>query len=182
MLVGVADHRPPALLRVNHMCVRPSQECGSRCLIVDGSLEKRSQNPAARTFSSSCGPGEGPAGVRHERGYDADLEMLGRLLQTHLCVGAVYYIQIRKSEERPPLHLRTADHVPHSPGPHCVTRQKPESSKGIGKRLTCEARSTPCDSLLPKRVFLSIHFNGMTVYFPSPPPPPPPPPRSLRQP
>jgi len=27
-------------------------------------------------------------------------------------VGAVYYIQIRKSEQRPPLHLRTADLVP----------------------------------------------------------------------
>jgi hypothetical protein len=26
--------------------------------------------------------------------------------------GVVYYIQIRKSEQRPPLHLRTADHVP----------------------------------------------------------------------
>ena len=102
----MADHRPPALLRVNHMCVRPSQECGSRCLIVDGSLEKRSQNPAVRTFSSSCGPGD--------RGYDADLEILGRLLQTHLCVGVVYYIQIRKM---------------------CHTA-KAESSEGIAKRLT----------------------------------------------
>ena len=30
----------------------------------------------------------------------------------HRCVGAVYYVQIRKSEQRTPLHLRTADLVP----------------------------------------------------------------------
>jgi len=30
-----------------------------------------------------------------------------------LCVGAVYYIQIR--EQRPPLHLRAADHRPTAP-------------------------------------------------------------------
>ena len=36
-----------------------------------------------------------------------------------LCVGAVYYKQIRKSEQRPPLQLRTADLVPQSRTPLC---------------------------------------------------------------
>ena len=36
-----------------------------------------------------------------------------------LCVGAVYYKQIRKSEQRPPLHLRTADLVPQPRTPLC---------------------------------------------------------------
>ena len=66
---------------------------GPRCLVVDGVREKRSQNPAVRTFSSSCGPGD--------RGYDADLEILGRLLQTHLCVGVVYYIQYVTAKWKP---------------------------------------------------------------------------------
>jgi len=35
-----------------------------------------------------------------------------------MCVGAVYYIQIRKSERWPPLHLRTADQ--QDPGMACV--------------------------------------------------------------
>ena len=33
------------------------------------------------------------------------------------CVWVVYYKQIRKSEQRPPLHLRTADLVPQSRTP-----------------------------------------------------------------
>ena len=37
------------------------------------------------------------------------------------CVGAVYYKQIRKSEQRPPLYLRTADLVPHPRTPLCHT-------------------------------------------------------------
>ena len=39
-----------------------------------------------------------------------------------LCVWAVYYKQIRKSEQRPPLHLRLQTSS-HSPGPRCVTWQ-----------------------------------------------------------
>ena len=38
-----------------------------------------------------------------------------------VCEGAVYYIQIRKSEQRPPLHLRAADHVPQPGAPLCYT-------------------------------------------------------------
>ena len=39
----------------------------------------------------------------------------------NLCVWAVYYRQIRKSEQRPPLHLRTADLVPQPRTPLCHT-------------------------------------------------------------
>ena len=41
--------------------------------------------------------------------------------QAESCVWAVYYKQIRKSEQRPPLHLRAADLVPQPRTPLCYT-------------------------------------------------------------
>jgi len=55
-------------------------------------------------------------------GYKMGILNFGRELVD--CVGAVYYIQIRKSEQRPPLHLRTADLVPQPRTPLSHERAK----------------------------------------------------------
>ena len=57
------------------------------------------------------------------------------------CVWAVYYKQIRKSEQRPPLHLRAADLVP-APDPG-VSHGNSQVQATIGLTNAGEATGTP---------------------------------------
>ena len=69
-----------------------------------------------------------------------------------VCVWAVYYIQIRKSEQRPPLYLRTADLVPlrwwsHSGG---LFQTDPQGERNLTRHLPLsagarDARAVQCD-------------------------------------
>ena len=54
------------------------------------------------------------------------------------CVWAVYYKQIRKSEQIPPLHLRAAD-LAHSPGPRSACGCQLLSTKLVAQLATCGA-------------------------------------------
>ena len=71
-----------------------------------------------------------------------------------LCVGAVYYKQICKSEQRPPLQLRTADLVPQ---PQVFT---PSFSIFAGLRDFPHPRGLLTESCC--RVFMTAPFGGKT--------------------
>ncbi len=87
-----------AVCRWKGGCVPVGKAC------VGGLLQTDPQERAKTTTASSgCRP----------RPTAPDSQRFSLLRET-VCVWAVYYKQIRKSEQRPPLHLRAADLVPES--------------------------------------------------------------------
>ena len=73
--------------------------------------------------------------------------MLWFIIAGPMCVWAVYYIQIRKSEQRPPLHLRAADLVPQPRTAALRHRVAAVAARGHAR--------TPCPRLVRAGVLLN---------------------------
>ena len=73
--------------------------------------------------------------------------------------GAVYYIQIRKSEQRPPLHLRTADLVPQPRTPLCHTRARQQTRHREAPERVYEPTVDVCERSYLARSESLIHPN-----------------------
>ena len=98
----------------------PSNNSSSRSLSSDEIDQRLLRTQASFTRTDSTAASAQAIELRQEqsnRGLRRSNLDLSKAIC--MCVGAVYYKQIRKSEQRPPLHLRTADLVPQSRTPLC---------------------------------------------------------------